>query len=64
MTAIGIVLAFVVGGFFVYLGRRPPRLASGRPSHRAAARSLQVLYLLSGVSLIVRGVIALSSITD
>jgi hypothetical protein len=61
MTAVGVGLAFAAGSFFLWLGLRSPKLGE-RPTRQRqlASAGLRFLYLFSGVSLLVRGAIALS----
>jgi hypothetical protein len=62
LTALGIALALVGGALLLWLGRRPPELGRRR-GRRLAARGVQVLYVLAGVSLLVRGAVALTTVS-
>jgi hypothetical protein len=63
LTAFGIALALVGGALLLWLGRRPPELGRRR-GHRLAARGVQVLYVVAGVSLLVRGAVALTTVSN
>jgi hypothetical protein len=54
------VLALGGGAFFLFLGRRPPALR-GRKTRlrRAGAQAIQWVYLISGVLLLLRGLLGL-----
>jgi hypothetical protein len=62
LTAFGIALALVGGALLLWLGRRPPELGRRR-GRRLAARGVQVLYVVAGVSLLVRGAVALTAVS-
>jgi hypothetical protein len=63
MDVAGVALAFAAGVFFLWLARRPPELGQGSSRRRRlAANGLRLLYLFSGVSLLVRGAVALSMV--
>jgi hypothetical protein len=62
LTAFGIALALVGGALLLWLGRRPPELGRRR-GRRLAARGVQVLYVVAGVSLLVRGAVALTTVS-
>jgi hypothetical protein len=62
MRGAGIALAFVAGACFLFLAARPP-MPSGRPTRRRLllARGARLLYLISGLLLLVRGTFALTA---
>jgi hypothetical protein len=62
LTALGIALALVGGALLLWLGRRPPELGRRR-GRRLAARGVQLLYVVAGVSLLVRGAVALTTVS-
>jgi hypothetical protein len=58
---LGLALLAIAGaGFFLWLARRPPEVR-GRPTRLRllGARSVQVLYMVSGALLLVRGLMGL-----
>ena len=61
MRGAGIILAFVAGAFFLYLAARPP-MPKERPTRRRLflAKIARLLYLVSGLLLLVRATFALT----
>jgi hypothetical protein len=62
MTGLAVVLAVAVGAGFLVLARRPLPLGP-RPTRRRrlAFTALRLLYMFSGLSLIIRAIFALSA---
>jgi|tagenome__1003787_1003787.scaffolds.fasta_scaffold20236681_2 hypothetical protein len=62
LTALGIAFALAGGALLLWFGRHPPQLGHRR-GRRLAARGVQMLYVVAGVSLLVRGAMALTTVS-
>ena len=62
LVALAFALGILAGALLLWLGRRPPELGRRR-GRRLAARGVQLLYVVAGVSLLVRGAVALTTVS-